>query len=310
MDVVLIIVSVVILFFAGILFFKNFKLKNELEQEKLEILKELRQQEKKIEDLGRKEHDFLIHFEKIKQEKMEEINVLALKKNEEVQKSLNEMRLKQEKSIQIEIQEKRRESLKIFLEELEQKKKEIDQESSKEIEKIKEKLEDYRSIESAARMAKIRELNEKNEKEWHKITLLDEDLQELKELDQIKLRNPLPLRKAIYEIYYREPVRALLNRVLGENRTSGIYKITYLESGESYIGKSVDIHRRWQEHVKRGVGAEKETRSILYEAFKKYGIHNFTFEVIEELEESKLNERETYWIDYFNSNVFGFNMRR
>ena len=34
----------------------------------------------------------------------------------------------------------------------------------------------------------------------------------------------------------------------------------------------------------------------------KYGIENFSFEVIEECEKEKLNDREIYWISFYNSN--------
>lgn len=35
---------------------------------------------------------------------------------------------------------------------------------------------------------------------------------------------------------------------------------------------------------------------MLYKAFKKYGIENFTFEGIEEVSNEYLDEREKYWI--------------
>ena len=39
----------------------------------------------------------------------------------------------------------------------------------------------------------------------------------------------------------------------------------------------------------------------LYVAIRKYGIENFTFEVIEECRQEELNEKEIYWIKYYNS---------
>lgn len=45
----------------------------------------------------------------------------------------------------------------------------------------------------------------------------------------------------------------------------------------------------------------------LYRAFNKYGIENFNFEVIEEVDNNKLDEREIYWIEYYDSYYEGYN---
>lgn len=72
----------------------------------------------------------------------------------------------------------------------------------------------------------------------------------------------------------------------------GIYKITNLITGGCYIGKSKDINRRWIEHRTPKAGGN----DLLHNDMKKYGIDNFVFEVLEECEQSKLLERELYFI--------------
>lgn len=84
-----------------------------------------------------------------------------------------------------------------------------------------------------------------------------------------------------------------------------IYKITNKLNGKSYIGQTSDYHRRFIEHKAKGYGNEKT--KVLYYAFDKYGIDNFTFEVIEDKTE-KYNEREKYWIKYYDSFENGYNM--
>ena len=81
----------------------------------------------------------------------------------------------------------------------------------------------------------------------------------------------------------------------------GIYKITNLCNGKIYIGQSVDIQRRWRDH--------KNCTSdyALYRAFRKYGLENFQFDVIEECNVDQLNEREKYWINYYDSFFHGYN---
>ena len=83
-----------------------------------------------------------------------------------------------------------------------------------------------------------------------------------------------------------------------------IYKITNLINGKCYIGQTTDSKRRFSEHRAKGYGAEKN--KILYYAFDKYGIENFSFEIIESQIEN-YNERERYWIRYYDSFENGYN---
>lgn len=76
-----------------------------------------------------------------------------------------------------------------------------------------------------------------------------------------------------------------------------IYKITNLVNKKIYIGQTKDINRRFREHRKCGYNQVKN--KYLYNAIKKYGIDSFAFEVLEYVE--NYNEREQYWINYFQS---------
>lgn len=81
----------------------------------------------------------------------------------------------------------------------------------------------------------------------------------------------------------------------------GIYKITNRQNNKAYIGQSINIEKRWAAH-KSQIYKTKQQDSPLYRAFIKYGIDNFSFEVIEECCKEELNDRERYWIAEFNSN--------
>lgn len=83
----------------------------------------------------------------------------------------------------------------------------------------------------------------------------------------------------------------------------GIYKITNLVNNKVYIGQSTDIERRWRNHRARYTTCN----SILYQAIRKYGLENFSFEIVEECGENFLNEREKYWVSYYNSFEEGYN---
>lgn len=84
----------------------------------------------------------------------------------------------------------------------------------------------------------------------------------------------------------------------------GIYKITNLLNNKMYIGQSNNIQRRFSEHSYKGA----ESRIVLDSAIKKYGKDNFSFEVLEECPKELLNERETYWIKFYNSVETGYNL--
>lgn len=89
---------------------------------------------------------------------------------------------------------------------------------------------------------------------------------------------------------------------------TGIYKITNMINGKSYIGQSVDIHRRWRMEIADSNNVNNHSYDYpLMKAFRKYGIDNFKFEIIEECNNEELNQRETYWIDYFDTFFHGYN---
>lgn len=90
----------------------------------------------------------------------------------------------------------------------------------------------------------------------------------------------------------------------------GIYKITNLINNKVYIGQSRNIQARFNAHKRRPFDiVDEDYEKVLYRAIRKYGLENFSFEVIEQCPIEKLNERENYWIKYFNStnNAFGYN---
>ena len=77
----------------------------------------------------------------------------------------------------------------------------------------------------------------------------------------------------------------------------GIYKITNLTNGKSYIGQSVHIERRWVEHCL------PSANSLIAKAIQKYGKEQFSFQVIEECSQEQLNEKEEQYISYYNTVV-------
>lgn len=90
----------------------------------------------------------------------------------------------------------------------------------------------------------------------------------------------------------------------------GIYKIINNINGKIYVGQSIDIKERWKQHKYKAFNPnEKGYPSIIHVAFRKYGIENFSFEIIEECEIEELDNKECYWIRELNTlTPNGYNM--
>lgn len=85
----------------------------------------------------------------------------------------------------------------------------------------------------------------------------------------------------------------------------GIYKFTNKLTGESYIGQSVDIRKRYIQHKNRydifGGKPNPKENTYFHAMLRHYGFHNFAFEVLEECNREQLNDREVYYIKLYNS---------
>ena len=80
----------------------------------------------------------------------------------------------------------------------------------------------------------------------------------------------------------------------------GIYKITNLVNSYCYIGQSRNILKRWSTHKFCAYHDNEKYDYPLYRAFRKYGIDNFSFEVLQECTIDQLNELEYEAIKTYN----------
>lgn len=69
----------------------------------------------------------------------------------------------------------------------------------------------------------------------------------------------------------------------------GIYKITNKINNNYYIGSSIDIQDRWRKHIS---ATKNNSKYPIHRAIRKYGLENFTFEVLELCEETDLLHKE------------------
>lgn len=87
----------------------------------------------------------------------------------------------------------------------------------------------------------------------------------------------------------------------------GIYKITNTVSQKVYIGQSVNILSRWRQHMESIMQHTGFTENEPEEEIK---LENFTFSIVEQCLPEQLDEREAYWIAYYNSFYSGYNRKR
>lgn len=93
--------------------------------------------------------------------------------------------------------------------------------------------------------------------------------------------------------------------------TGYIYKITNNINGKVYIGQTIQRPiDRWYRHCQKQCLSDNERNMAIKRAIFKYGKENFTFEIIESIENytrNILDEREIYWISFYNSYELGYN---
>ena len=190
-----------------------------------------------------------------------------------------------------------------FMEELHAKQKELVEVDTK-LADLTAKL--TSAVEAAKRAEELR-----IKQDFYRLQLSQADIDEIARLREVTpyLRDSEPLNKVIWKVYYEKPYTDLIGRVVGTGVHTGIYKITNIENQMCYIGQAANIADRWKQHIKRGIGAETPTRNKLYPAMLELGVENFTFEIVEEVERSKLNDREDYWQEYFHAKDFGYSIK-
>lgn len=91
-------------------------------------------------------------------------------------------------------------------------------------------------------------------------------------------------------------------------RYGRIYIIKNTVSDKVYVGQTkISLKLRFQNHLS---AARNGKDYIIGKAIRKYGEDKFYIELLEECTVEELNEREKYWIAFFNStdNRFGYNI--
>lgn len=87
--------------------------------------------------------------------------------------------------------------------------------------------------------------------------------------------------------------------------TGRIYSITNKINNKKYVGKTLSsIEERFEQHIANRI---YHNHRPLYMAMNKYGIENFSIALLEEIDYTKLSEREQYWIKTLDTYHNGYN---
>lgn len=173
---------------------------------------------------------------------------------------------------------------------------------------IKE-VDEYTKKREAIIEAQKREIELRDAQEFHKVQLTAVVIDDIKYINSIlgRLSKPEIVAKVVWEAYIQGPTKEMLNRIIGKDKKTGIYRITNIDTQECYIGQGVDVGKRLTEHIKGTLGIQSIADQKIHHAMADSGLQNWTFELLEECERDELNNREKFYISYYRSNEFGYN---
>lgn len=83
----------------------------------------------------------------------------------------------------------------------------------------------------------------------------------------------------------------------------GIYRFQNQITLESYVGQSICLEERYNRHRRDWLNGTTD----FYEGIQEWGWDNFSYEVLELCKKDELNEKEIYWIAYYDSFRNGYN---
>lgn len=121
-----------------------------------------------------------------------------------------------------------------------------------------------------------------------------------------KVQHPDIINKLVWAEYVKPYIDGTFKRVGIEDKP-GIYKITNINTGKCYIGKSTNVKKRITDHFKSSIGIKTIADQAVHHEIWKTGFWNWTIEVIIYCDKEQLNELEKYYINFFKSNEFGYN---
>lgn len=240
-------------------------------------------------------------------------------------KEIDELMNKQQQRRQESLDETFKEKKAVLESELEKTLKECDEQAeyakkwmASQIEEAQTKVKEYQLAEEqqrerflSLRKPLLQYEMDKQAKLFYTIQLPEEyreDIEFLLTTVAAKVQHPDIISKLVWAEYVKPNLDDTFKRI-EIKAEPGIYKLTNLDSGKAYIGKSTDIKKRIADHFKSSIGLSTISDQAVHHEISKTGFWNWAIEVIIYCEKDKLSELEKYYIDFFKTQEFGFNKR-
>ena len=181
-----------------------------------------------------------------------------------------------------------------------------------ELDIILEELAEYKKKQQIINEAIRQDEENRNQIDSHRIILSVSDKEDINFLVEVqdKINNKEILYKLIWSEYLQRPFNQMINNIFGSNIPKNvIYCIENIETHKKYIGKtSAEVSKRWTEHIKSSLNIGGIKKQKIHEALFKHW-DEYTFSILEETDKDKLNEREKYYIAFFETDKYGFNLK-
>lgn len=176
---------------------------------------------------------------------------------------------------------------------------------------LKAEVEDFKNKRKVINEEILRERKRKEQEDFFCLQIDENSKHDIEIINSIRsqLYKFETLNKLLYDNYISKAAKELTKRVLNGENPSGIYKVTNVNTGEVYIGKSTVVRDRWMNHIKSAYGLEGVADSQFQRSLKAYGVENFTWELLEKCPKEALNDAEKYWINFYDSKKYGLNER-
>ena len=254
-------------------------------------------QNKYREELNKKTEDLNVYFEHQKNTRQSEMDTDFERLWREKEENLNNKYIKFERE-ELEKEHKFRQEVQVNID--------AAQKSQDNI--IADTL--YQQQRYEALLAPLRQYEmEQQERLFYTIQVPDEykdDINFLVTTVSQKVQHPDIINKLVWAEYVKPYIDGTFKRVGIEDKP-GIYKITNIDSGKCYIGKSTNVKKRITDHFKSSIGIKTIADQAVHHEIWKTGFWNWAIEVIIYCEKEQLNELEKYYIDFFKSSIFGYN---
>lgn len=186
-------------------------------------------------------------------------------------------------------------------------------EKEKELNDLCATIEDYKARRDVINQEILRARAIEEQQDFYRIQLPESSKEDITFLLSIidRFNNKEVIYKLIWSEYVQKPFKSMMNRVLsGKDPKNVIYMIKNMDTDEIYIGKTkAEVSKRWTEHIKTSLNIGTISRTNIHKAlFNNWD--KFSFTVLEEVpSDVNLGEREKYYIKFYQSDVFGYNIK-